>query len=135
MLGINDNQLRERMLREDIDDLEKIIETCKAAELARTQMSSLQNPRQEPPAAAGSLTASLRTNQTDVNRRHADSVGVGTLHANARLMGKHAAIAEGAITPPACADREDQLERVEPKPMTLRKMSTRSTWEPLKLTR
>ena len=82
-----------------------------------------------------SSTASLRTNQTDVNRRHADSVGVGTLHANARLMGKHAAIAEGAITSPACADQEDQLERVEPKLMTLRKTSTRSTWEPLKLTR
>ena len=35
VLGINDNQLRERMLREDIDDLEKIIKTCKAAELQR----------------------------------------------------------------------------------------------------
>ena len=47
VLGINDSQLRERMLREDVDDLEKIIKTCKAAELARTQMSSLQNPRQD----------------------------------------------------------------------------------------
>ena len=74
VLGINDNQLRERMLREDIDDLEKIIKTCKAAELARTQMSSLQNPRQKqpmPPAAA--LIDRIATDKS--NRRQPTACG------------------------------------------------------------
>ena len=74
VLGINDNQLRERMLREDIDDLEKIIKTCKAAELARTQISSLQNPRQEqpmPPAAA--LINRIATDKS--NRRQPTACG------------------------------------------------------------